>query len=206
MKCDEVWSQLETGSPVGRWRARRHLARCPHCTAEMQAWNNYKDRLQSPEPLTAEQRSAWMQPAEVPESETVVMRSRPVNNHDARLKRGRMLLVTGAVCVAVSCLTIAVWPRGKPVEDPQFRAETVTRTDNTRPKHVIQEQQRDKDSNLRKGVLRTVAVQVKLSDELERLDAEILDSLQEIEILKQRLKRLAVRQKIDALLAQHRRW
>jgi hypothetical protein len=59
MKCDQAVTQLTTGSALGRWRARRHAARCPACAAEFVRLRRITGELAAAQPLSAAQRALW---------------------------------------------------------------------------------------------------------------------------------------------------
>ncbi len=55
MTCDRAVILLATGGPLGRWRARRHCARCPGCAAEAARLRRIARELSAVEPLSAAQ-------------------------------------------------------------------------------------------------------------------------------------------------------
>jgi hypothetical protein len=59
MRCDRAVTLLATGGLLGRWRARRHVARCSRCAAEAARIQQIARELSATEPLTAAQRALW---------------------------------------------------------------------------------------------------------------------------------------------------
>jgi hypothetical protein len=59
MRCDRVLSSLATGGAIARWRARRHVARCPRCAEAQSQLREIARELAETPPLTAAQRALW---------------------------------------------------------------------------------------------------------------------------------------------------
>jgi hypothetical protein len=64
MTCDRTLNALATGGPFARWRATRHLARCPACSAEAEEQRRIIEALADAPPLTESQRRSWMRAAD----------------------------------------------------------------------------------------------------------------------------------------------
>lgn len=60
MRCEEVMAALAAGRVIRRWRARRHAARCPRCTAARDELRQIARTLADDPPLTAAQRRIWV--------------------------------------------------------------------------------------------------------------------------------------------------
>src|SRR5262245_63402843 len=63
MNCNEFLPKLESGGAIGRWRARRHAARCPRCAAVYTALQAATEELSAVEPLSQHARELWMRAA-----------------------------------------------------------------------------------------------------------------------------------------------
>jgi hypothetical protein len=59
MKCKYVPSALATGGLIARWRARRHVARCPACAEVQIQIQDITRALAEIPPLTSAQRVLW---------------------------------------------------------------------------------------------------------------------------------------------------
>jgi hypothetical protein len=60
MRCDDVPRLLTTAGPIGRWRARRHSARCPRCAAFLPI----VEALADIPPLPDSHRALWARAAD----------------------------------------------------------------------------------------------------------------------------------------------
>jgi hypothetical protein len=95
MNCHYVLPSLETGGPLERRRAARHLRDCPKCQAAERALAALKSELAAAPPLSAEMRQRWLEVADTP---VEIARSESVKN--------RRLMWTSVAVAA--CLLIAV--------------------------------------------------------------------------------------------------
>jgi hypothetical protein len=59
-RCEEVVSALATGGPFRRFRARRHIARCPRCAEARDELRQIAEALAEVPLLTAAQRRLWV--------------------------------------------------------------------------------------------------------------------------------------------------
>jgi hypothetical protein len=59
-RCEEVVSAMATGGPIRRWRARRHVARCPRCAEARNELRQIAEALAEVPPLTVAQRRLWV--------------------------------------------------------------------------------------------------------------------------------------------------
>ncbi len=74
MTCDDISGAMATGGLLGRWRARRHVARCPRCAAVVRDFENLVGELSAVPGLTPAERRLWLQASDhVP----LVSRARP---------------------------------------------------------------------------------------------------------------------------------
>jgi hypothetical protein len=60
MRCDKVLPALVTGGFFGRWRARRHAARCPRCATVINDLENLVGELSAVPALTPAERQLWL--------------------------------------------------------------------------------------------------------------------------------------------------
>jgi hypothetical protein len=60
MRCDDVFAALGTRSLLGRWRARRHAARCPRCATAIDDFERLVGELSSAPALSAAERQLWL--------------------------------------------------------------------------------------------------------------------------------------------------
>jgi hypothetical protein len=109
MKCQEILFALETGGPWGRWQARRHLARCPACTAAVARWRQTRSELAATEPLADYHRRLWSGAADSPEA----------------LPSRRLRWAVG-VALAASVIVGVLLVRNRP--DPERPREELVRT------------------------------------------------------------------------------
>ena len=96
MRCERAVTLLATGGILGRWRARRHAARCPGCAAEADRLRRIARELSVVEPLSAAQRALWT---------SVSTEPRP---SAARPTRYRPALLAGAAAAVVLVVGIGV--------------------------------------------------------------------------------------------------
>lgn len=109
MKCQEILFALETGGPWSCWQARRHLARCPACTAAVARWRQTRAELAATEPLTDDHRRLWRGAVDSPEA----------------LPNRRFRWAVG-VALAASVIVGVLLPRNRP--DPERPREELVRT------------------------------------------------------------------------------
>jgi hypothetical protein len=64
MKCDKVLSALASRGSFGRWRARRHAARCPRCATVANELGIIVEELSAVPLLTAADRQLWLSACE----------------------------------------------------------------------------------------------------------------------------------------------
>ena len=95
MNCHDVLPWLETGRPLERRRATRHLGHCPKCQAAERALAALKSELAAAPPLSAELRQRWL---DVADTSVEIGRTEPATN--------RRLMWSSAAVAA--CLLIAV--------------------------------------------------------------------------------------------------
>ncbi len=95
MNCHDVLPWLETGGPLERHCAARHLRECPKCQAAEQALAALKSELAAAPPLSAKLRQRWLDVADTP---VEIARAEPAKN--------RRLMWSSAAVAA--CLLIAV--------------------------------------------------------------------------------------------------
>jgi hypothetical protein len=95
MNCHDVLPWLETGGPLERRRAARHLHDCPKCQAAERALAALKSELATVPPLSAELRQRWLDVADI---QVEIARTEPAKNR-------RLMWSSVAV---TACLLIAV--------------------------------------------------------------------------------------------------
>ena len=59
MKCDDVLTSLESGGPIRRYFARKHLSRCQECTAVTQHFLMFRQELSQPVQVQPKDRLTW---------------------------------------------------------------------------------------------------------------------------------------------------
>jgi hypothetical protein len=59
MRCEHALGLLATGSAFGRWRARRHAARCPSCARESARLGRIAKLLATAPRLSPAERALW---------------------------------------------------------------------------------------------------------------------------------------------------
>ncbi len=60
MRCDDFLSALATRGFFGRWRARRHAARCPRCAKVNNELRMIVEELSAVPPMTSADRQHWI--------------------------------------------------------------------------------------------------------------------------------------------------
>jgi hypothetical protein len=196
MKCDDVWPVLETGNSWQRWRARRHLERCPSCAKAAIRITQFKRQIAEPEPVSPELRMRWTGAMTVDSAVTL-----PVG-------RSRSKLVLAAVAAAAAAVVaIYLWPRNganqtrpapefvktQPVESTRLPAMQITKRE---------------PSSLPTVTVGVSPVQVKEIDvrkELARLRQDLARSETEIRKLADQAKLRRASAQLDLLLTKYGR-
>ena len=113
MRCERAVTLLATGGILGRWRARRHAARCQGCAAEVDRLQRIARELSVVEPLSAAERALWTSASTEP---------RPSAAPPARY---RPALLAGAAAAVVLIVAIGVTlvirrPPPMPIREPSI--------------------------------------------------------------------------------------
>jgi len=163
-RCEQVVAALATGGAIRRWRARRHAARCPRCTAARDELRRVAEALAEVPRLTAAQRWLWAAAAgdEITVGPTPALWFRPA--------------LAGSLAALV-VVAVGAWWAFRPV-DLRQGPPAIADVD---PSAVRQETLRDVEG-LRGEV-------VALAQELEdlRRRADLLDARKEVDALLARL-------------------
>jgi hypothetical protein len=173
MTCDRAITLLTTGGPLGRWRTRRHVARCPHCAAEADRLRRITRELSIVEPLSAAQRALWSSASTDP---------RPSASRPPRIRRPLVAGWAAAVVLLLAANLAWKWARGPGPRPPVVIADPPASPDlGVRPETV-----RELDGLAMK--LRALSRDLALL----RGRAELLDERKEAESLARRVGRPSV--------------
>jgi len=200
MKCANCLVQLETGGRLARWQARRHLAKCAACRQAMQSWRLFQTSSRDVEQLTLEQRKLWVEVAESQDSDQVVAAVQHGSFWEAKRPPAWQIAAAG-----VACLLICGWCllfRTSPPQNHTVHQEQMTAAH----PNPVQPGDRLSIQSSNERLTTPIVTVVSLSRELEQLDADIVKTQRQIELLQKQLERHVVSQKIEALLTQHDRW
>jgi hypothetical protein len=179
MNCLDVLPWLETGGRWQRFRAARHLRRCPRCQAAEQELSALKRELAAAPPLSAELRQVWLDAADSP-VEVV---------HIAPRSRRRAVWLSAAVAVI---LLIAV---GIAVE--AFRSGG--HGDRANPSGIA-------INGPERHVGEIIITEIDLATEFARIDEHLAQLQGDVAGLSLDAQRLMAEQQIARLLADHRNW
>jgi hypothetical protein len=103
MTCDKVLSALAAGGLFGRWRARRHAARCPRCATVINELENMVGELSAVPALTPAERQLWLRACDdVP----------LVSRYWPRLTRPAL----AAAVVAAVVIPVGMWLNSRPMQ------------------------------------------------------------------------------------------
>jgi hypothetical protein len=180
MNCHDVLPWLETGGPLRRRRAARHLRDCPKCRAAEQALAALKSELGVVPPLSAELHQRWIETADTP---VEVVRTQPAKNRR---------LMWSSVAVA-ACLLIAV---GIVVLVGHFGNHENRPTP---PQLVVND-----GGTRRVGEIKII--EVNPATEFARIDERLGDMQADVAGMAQDAQRLFAQQQIERLLTDHRNW
>jgi hypothetical protein len=178
MNCLDVLPWLETGGRWQRFRAARHLRRCPRCQAAEQALAELKRELAAAPPLSAELRQVWLDAADSP-VEVV---------HVAPRGRRRAVWLSAAIAaillIAVGIAVRAIHPgnQGDDVNHPEIA------------------------TNNRGHVGEIIITEIDLATEFARIDEHLAQLQGDVAGLSLDAQRLMAEQQIARLLADHRNW
>jgi hypothetical protein len=163
MKCEKVIPALVAGGFLGRWRARRHAARCPRCATVINDLENLVGELSAVPALSPAERQLWLRAGDqVP----------AVSRFWPRLARPAL----AAAVVAAVVIPVGMWLNSRPVHK-KSRPAVVTVVDT---KVTRAESLREVDE-IRTGV-------VGLFRELDQLvrEADLLDARRDADALELR--------------------
>ncbi len=160
MKCDKVLPTLVTRGFFGRWRARRHAARCPRCATVINDLENLVGELSAVPALTPAERQLWLRACDDVPS---------VSRFWPRLTRPALV----AAGVAAVVVPVGMWLNSRPVYI-KTSPTVVTVVD----AKVIEASSLREVEEIRTGV-------VALMRELDRLqrEADLLDARREADAL-----------------------
>jgi hypothetical protein len=106
MRCDRFLKALTTGGTFGRWRADRHVARCPRCARARAEILRIEGELAAASALTGAERALWNSVAEDNPAPFIL------------LPWGLTSRLAAAAAIA-AMLALLLWPRdGGPVVRP----------------------------------------------------------------------------------------
>jgi hypothetical protein len=168
MKCERALALLSTSSSLGRWRARRHVARCPHCTREKAALERIETLLAAAPPLSLAQRALWTSAA---------TEYRPVRPR--RVRKATMAAAALVLAIGMAGLIARLWRPRPTIERPAPQVVRVPTTGTRAAPDMIRELD---------GVSASLRA---LSRELAELSrrAELLDERRDAENLARRFDR-----------------
>jgi len=196
MKCDDVWPALETGNSWQRWRARRHLERCPSCSKAAIGLTQFKRQIAEPEQLSPELRTRWM--AAMTVDSAVIL---PVG-------RNRSKLALAAVAAAAAAVVaIYLWPKISANRNQPAPEIVKTHVVEPKPQPTIQ-MSKPEPGSLPTVVSEASPIQVKeidVREELARLRHDLARSESEIRKLADQGKLRRASAQLDLLLAKYGR-
>jgi hypothetical protein len=102
MRCDKVLSALASRGFFGRWRARRHAARCSRCAAVINEIGMIVEELAAVPPLTTADRQRWLRARDD---------VAPVSRSWPRLNRPAL----AAAVAAVLLVSVGIWLNSRSV-------------------------------------------------------------------------------------------
>ena len=109
MKCEDLWSRIETGNVVRKLAARWHAARCPRCRESLAQLAAMKRELARAEPISAVERRLWARAAEVEVAA-------------AEYRTSRLAVAAGLAAAALLVVAIVGWTTGlRPGHEPSPR-------------------------------------------------------------------------------------
>ncbi len=112
MRCDDCLMAYTTGGLVGRFRARRHVARCAACAEELTQFECVWEELSHAPELSTAHRQMWLQAAVQPP-----LHLRPVLDSPRAAQQLRWALATAAVLLVAAIVLVASRNELPPAED-----------------------------------------------------------------------------------------
>jgi hypothetical protein len=201
MNCHDVLPWLETGGPLQRRRAVRHLRDCPKCRAAEQALAALKSELGVVPPLSAELQQRWIETADTP---VEVVRTEPVKN---RRLMWSSVAVAACVLIAVAIMTRAFHIGGhgdatRLVNDDQkAQPEVQSFMGHENATRLVND-----DAGSSRRVREIKIVEVDPATEFDRIDDRLGEIQADVAGMAQDAQRLLAQQQIERLLTDHRNW